>query len=138
MGRSGQAGPTELSSCLVSRLLLLVLLASSSLGQLDWFIGEEEQSSPAPLLTLEVEVQEEELPTHPELPNGDLDGGFSGGAAEEQVDGFPPSSGVQGDLVEVSTLLPEFQFFDPATIIETEVSLIKLNLTIFAELGGAF
>jgi len=104
----------------MARLLLLLVLAGSGLCQLDWFIGEEEQSSPAPLLTLEVEVQEEELPAHEELPNGDLDGGFGAGVVEEQVDGFPPSAGVQEEQLEMSTLLPEFQFFDPATLIETE------------------
>ena len=129
MARSGQAASSELSSCFVPRLLLLLVLAGSGLCQLDWFIGEEEQSSPAPLLTLEVEVQEEELPAHEELPNGDLDGGFGAGVVEEQVDGFPPSAGVQEEQLEMSTLLPEFQFFDPATLIETEVSLILLNLT---------
>ena len=135
---------------LLHLLLLLPFLCGVVRSQLDFFVNsgeEEEESTQAPFLTLDVEVQEEvgsgakEEVVGPngdlhvdEVPNGDnLEGEEQGigenAASEEPAVEESPSTveSEDGEVVnpnteeETSTLLPVFGYIDPSELMGEQV-----------------
>ena len=136
---------------LLHLLLLLPCLCGVVRSQLDFFVNsgeEEEQSTQAPFLTLDVEVQEEvgsgakeEVGPNgdlhvDEVPNGDNLEGEEQGAGENAASEEPavdveesPSTveSEDGEVVnpnteeETSTLLPVFGYIDPSELMGEQV-----------------
>ena len=145
---------------LLHLLLLLPFLCGVVRSQLDFFVNsgeEEEESTQAPFLTLDVEVQEEvgsgakeEVVVGPngdlhvdEVPNGDnLEGeeqemGKNAASEEPAVDVEENPSTVEsedGEVVnpnteeETSTLLPVFGYIDPSELMGEQVVVVKYDL----------
>ena len=145
---------------LLHLLLLLPCLCGVVRSQLDFFVNsgeEEEQSTQAPFLTLDVEVQEEvgsgakekEEVVGPngdlhvdEVPNGDNLEGEEHGAGENAASEEPavdveesPSTveSEDGEVVnpnteeETSTLLPVFGYIDPSELMGEQVVVVKFD-----------
>ena len=136
---------------LLHLLLLLPCLCGVVRSQLDFFVNsgeEEEESTQAPFLTLDVEVQEEvgsgakeEVVVGPngdlhvdDVPNGDnLDGeeqemGENAASEEPAVEESPSTvESEDGEVVnpkteeETSTLLPVFGYIDPSELMGEQV-----------------
>ena len=142
---------SQLSKDAFHRLLhfaLLLFLFCGVLSQLDFFVNsgeEEEETTQAPFLTLDVEVQEE-VPNGDlhEVPNGDLHEEKHGsglgeplaenaaseeGETEEQqaMEGegserpVEEGEGSQNPEEETTTLLPVFGYIDPSELMGEQV-----------------
>ena len=124
--------------------LLLLLFCGFVRGQLDFFVNsgeEEEETTQAPFLTLDVEVQEEE-----EVPNGDLHQVPNGDLHEEEHDSglgetlaqnatsegegiqtpVEEGEGGQNTEDETTTLLPVFGYIDPSELMGEQVKLFSI------------
>ena len=125
-------------------VLLLLLFCGLVRSQLDFFVNsgeEEEETTQAPFLTLDVEVQEEE-----EVPNGDLHQVPNGDLHEEEHDSglgetlaqnatsegegiqtpVEEGEGSQNTEDETTTLLPVFGYIDPSELMGEQVTLFSI------------
>ena len=119
---------------------MLLLFCGVVRGQLDFFVNsgeEEEETTQAPFLTLDVEVQEE-VPNGDlhDIPNGDSHGeelGSGGGepvlaenatSEEEETQEQPvvEGEGSQSTEEETTTLLPVLGYIDPSELLGEQVT----------------
>ena len=119
---------------------MLLLFCGVVRGQLDFFVNsgeEEEETTQAPFLTLDVEVQEE-VPNGDlhDVPNGDSHGeelGSGGGEpvlaenatseeGETQEQPVVEGEGSQSTEEETTTLLPVLGYIDPSELLGEQVT----------------